>query len=487
MTEGPTRFGRYTLLEPLGRGGMAQVWRARVEGGSGFARDVVIKRMLASGQHADGDLVAMFAREAKVLSLLRHANIIQVLDYGDVEGEPFLAMEYVEGLDLSRLLSRSVQRGERLSPGIAAYVAREMARALKHVHEAVGEDGELLGLVHRDVSPSNVLVSLDGSVKLLDFGIAKSRADRLLTGMGAFRGKLGYSAPEVVEGSPHEPRSDLFALGVVLHEMLTGRRLFDAPTDVETYALIRAAAVAPPSELVPGMPASLDAICLTALSRLPGDRYDSAQTLLSALDPIVHELQTGPEQLAAVVAAHIKPDERARRASSGAFAAVSAPKPPARRRRPRTLIAAIGLAAAIGIGGGLWFEHRRTVARLPVVVGPAVPLPAPAPAQPEPPPPTPAKQPRLHVELRSMPSGATVKSGEGAVLGTTPFIASWLSGEQPAELVLERHGYARATVELPEAGEVVEAVTLKRGTAPPKKTRGAKVDLKKGGTVDPFK
>ncbi|MBL8949903.1 MAG: serine/threonine protein kinase [Myxococcaceae bacterium] len=433
MTAGPTRFGRYVLIEPLGRGGMAEVWRARVEGGAGFARDVVIKRMLAAGEHADADLVAMFAREAKVLSLLRHANIIQVLDYGDVDGEPFLAMEYVEGLDLSRLLARARKRDETLAPGIAAYVVREMARALKHVHEAVGEDGQPLGLVHRDVSPSNVLASLDGSVKLLDFGIAKSRADRLLTGMGAFRGKLGYSAPEVVEGQPHEPRSDLFALGVVLHEMLTGRRLFDAPSDAETYALVRAASVVAPSEVVPGVPPSLDAVCLTALSRLPGDRYESAQAFLSAIDPVVHELQTGPEQLAALVASYVEPDERARRNSSGSFPAVPMSSVPPRRLAVGLI--AGGVAVALLAGVATFFVLSRRPEPVPVVVVPPVAVPPP-----------------VAVDETPAPVRAHVADSGGHDVETSQ------AGQPPP----------------------------KRAAAS-KKARGAKVDLKKGGTVDPFR
>jgi eukaryotic-like serine/threonine-protein kinase len=380
MTPSPTRFGRYQLIEPLGKGGMAQVWRARLEGSEGFSRDLVIKRIL-DDRRRDPLFASMFAREAKVLAMLRHANIIQVFDFGDVDGEPYLAMEYVDGVDVRRLLGDLAQRGERVPPGICAFIAREVLRALKHMHDAVDEAGKPLGLVHRDISPSNVLLGLDGSVKLLDFGIAKAAHDRSLTETGGFRGKIPYSAPEVVDGQAHEARSDLFALGVVLHELLTARKLFDAPSDIQTLGLVRAAAVRAPSELAPGVPATLDAICLKAVARLPGDRFESAQAMLSAIDPVVHELQTGPEQLAALVT-----KAAAARPASSHSVPVKLPKQPAARGASRMLgvgIAALVLSMSVGAGILALRKQPEPVAAEPPASVP--PAPGPAPAEPPPP------------------------------------------------------------------------------------------------------
>jgi serine/threonine-protein kinase len=481
-----TPFGRYQLVEPLGEGGMAQVWRARLEASDGFARDLVIKRIL-DDRRRDPTFASMFAREARLLAMLRHSNIIQVFDYGDVDGEPYLAMEFVEGVDVRRLVAWSRKQGERLAPGVCAFIAREVARALKHMHDAVDEAGRPMGLVHRDISPSNVLVGVDGSVKVLDFGVAKAAHDRSLTATGGFRGKVSYAAPEVLEGQAHEARSDLFALGVVMHEMLVGRRLFDAPSDLQTLGLVRAAAVRAPSELAPGVPASLDAICLRALARLPGDRFESAQALLTAIDPIVHELQTGPEQLAALVA-------KVRSSPATPGSAVKLPPaqatPKAGSRRGLVAAGALAVVAVLGIGG------FKLVNREPVPTPAAIAAPVAAPAPAPPPSPAPAPPPEAvaappaavalqHLELKSNPPGATVKTRAGRVLGETPFKAEWPVGERPTALLLERPGFLPATVQLSDKTDAVEVVTLKRRAH--RKPGGANVpNLEDGNVVDPF-
>ncbi len=293
----PLSFGRFVLLELLGRGGMAEVWKAKLEGAGGFSRTVVVKRILPQFA-ADPQFATMFQREARLSSQLSHANIVQVFEFGEHAGEAFLAMEYLEGRDLTRTLSAAIEAKVAPPIGLAVFVVREIARALAYAHALKNELGEPLGLIHRDISPSNVLLGFDGSVKLLDFGIAKALTETAeRTATGTFKGKVGYAAPELADGHEIDSRADLFALGVVLHETLVAKRLFKGSSDIQTLGLVRQAKVAPPSHGNPAVPAELDRICLKALARLPDDRYADAAALADDLDPLVHQFQFGPTQL----------------------------------------------------------------------------------------------------------------------------------------------------------------------------------------------
>ncbi len=288
------RFGRYELLDRLGRGGMADVWRARVAGPQGFARTLVIKRILP---HLISDSRAreLFEREARVASRLSHANIVPVYEFGEIDGEYYLAMEYVDGCDLSAII-----RAGGASPHLAAAVVRDVCRALSYAHALRGDDGVPLRILHRDVSPSNVMIGYDGSVRLLDFGIAKAFSDPRdkRTMKGTIRGKFGYIAPEVFEGHEPDARADIFSLGVVLHETVSGKRLFRGASDLETVALVKRAVVPLPSSLHPGATPALDEITMCALERDREQRFHSAAAMADALDPVVHELRFGPKQLA---------------------------------------------------------------------------------------------------------------------------------------------------------------------------------------------
>jgi len=286
MTTG-MQFGRYTLRERLGTGGMASVWKAVDESG----RPLVVKRILPS-LAADAEFVAMFDYEARLSARMNHCNIVRVLDHGDYEGERYLAMEELDGRDLSTVMMAAVGSGGSPSPALGAYVAREAARALAYVHALTGDDGKPLDLVHRDVSLSNVMLGFDGSVKLLDFGVAKALGEQRTqrTQAGVLKGKWSYLAPEQIEGGEVDQRADLFALGIVLWEMLTGKRLFKAATGLETLEKVRAARVLPPSTLNAQVPPALDAIVLKALAKAPGDRWRSAAELAAALDKVVTTL-----------------------------------------------------------------------------------------------------------------------------------------------------------------------------------------------------
>jgi serine/threonine-protein kinase len=293
---------RYELVEQIGRGGMGSIWRAKAHGFGGFERTCVIKRVLRGKGPTEDERVAMFVREARLCALLSHRNIVQVFDFGVADGEYYLAMEYVHGrnlLDLCRALA-----GQLPPVGAIAYVVREVASALAYAHELTDEQGRPLGLVHRDVTPSNVLVGSDGSVKLLDFGVAKAVAhDTGLTRLGQIKGKLPYMSPEQVSGGNLDGRSDVFAAGVLLHELLCARRLFRGQDNDETLQRLLGMQIPPPSEVHPDVPPGLDAICLRALSRDRESRFCSAAAMAEALDPIVRALGWDAGRLAAWVRA----------------------------------------------------------------------------------------------------------------------------------------------------------------------------------------
>ena len=245
------RFGRYTLVRPIGRGGMAEIWKARIHGPRNFQRQVVVKRILPH-LCLDPELVDMFTAEAMLSGQLNHANIVQVFEFAEEEGELYLAMEYVQGVNLAELLKRL--DGVPIPVGMAAYLVRELALALGYAHALTDEEGRPLSIIHRDVSPSNVMVGYDGSVKLVDFGVAQARVPcgatqpdgvaRNGSPNGRIEGKTAYMSPEAVEGQVElDGRTDIFGAGVLLHELLTARRLFRAHDDGHTMALVRACKV----------------------------------------------------------------------------------------------------------------------------------------------------------------------------------------------------------------------------------------------------
>ena len=295
-------LGRYVLKYPIGRGGMAEVWRASLKGVRDFNRAVVLKRLLPEVA-ADPEIVAMFTTEALLSARLSHHNIVQVIEFGEADGEPFIAMEYVEGLNLGLVLKQLRPLGE-IPIGLAVYVAREVCSALAYAHALKDEEGHPLRLVHRDISPSNIMVTVDGSVKILDFGIAKAlNAATEETRSGVLKGKLGYLPPEVLEGSVADATADLFATGVVLHEMLAGRRLWKGRDDLHTMSLVRQGAVPVPSTVRAGVPPALDEICRRALAA-PRERYASADDMASDLSSLLHALDWDNRVLAAYLREH---------------------------------------------------------------------------------------------------------------------------------------------------------------------------------------
>ncbi len=297
LTE-PIQFGKYSLFELIGRGGMAEVYKGRIQGPAGFERTFVVKRILP---HLSGDttFIKMFVEEAKLSARLAHPNIVHIFELGAVDGEYFISMEYIRGHDLSETMRAIWKMMGPPRPELVAYIGREACRGLSYAHGLTDENGRLLGMVHRDISPSNVMLSYEGAVKLLDFGIAKALGDAPeITKAGTMKGKYAYMAPEQTEGDHVDNRSDIFACGIVLHEVLTGRRLFKGANDVQTIERVRRCEVPPPSLQNPAVPPELDAIILKALQRDPANRWADAADMANALDDIVHVSRFQPDHLA---------------------------------------------------------------------------------------------------------------------------------------------------------------------------------------------
>ncbi len=290
-------FGKYFLVDRIAVGGMAEVFRARTYGESGFEKDLVIKRILPHLTE-NADFVQMFVEEAKLTVQLQHPNIIQVYDFGKIRNHYYLAMEGIYGSDLKTLQAKLEGTEQPLPLKFAAYVIHEVATGLYHAHGKADETGTPLGIVHRDVSPSNVLISYDGQVKLVDFGIAKASKSAFTdTEEGVLKGKFEYMSPEQARGeaSAVDPRSDVFCAGICLWEMVTGRKLFKADTDIGTLNRIRNGDVPPVHEANKEIPPELGRIIHKALALAPEDRYADAEALRRDLEEFlkpatIHEL-----------------------------------------------------------------------------------------------------------------------------------------------------------------------------------------------------
>src|SRR5215510_13199092 len=283
--------GRYELLEVAGRGGMADVWRGRVRGDSGFVRDVAIKQM-HQNLVIQPQYVAMFVEEARVGSLLQSPNISEVHDFVHDRGNYYMVLEWIDGVDLGSWIKWHVAQGVQTRWELVAAVAVGVLRGLAAAHERVGPDGSSLPIVHRDVSPHNVLLTTRGMVKVIDFGLAFA-PDRLqeTTEPGIVKGKMSYLAPEIVTGGRPTPASDQFACGSVLWEALVGRKLFDGETDYEAYCRLRDCQVLPLRPLRPDVPPAFVQIIHRALSAEVGDRFPSTREMARQIGTALKKVQ----------------------------------------------------------------------------------------------------------------------------------------------------------------------------------------------------
>jgi serine/threonine protein kinase len=364
----PQQFGDYHLLEKIATGGMAEVWRARSYGMAGFEKILVIKKVLDS-LAKDDEFIRLFIDEARIAVQLLHVNIVQVFDLNQVDGTYFMAMEYVHGLDLARLVSKAKHQGA-FPISLALFVVGEVLKALQFAHERKSEDGEPLRIVHCDISPQNVLVSFAGEVKITDFGI--SRVAFQATGVhDVVRGKYAYMSPEQVGGGDLDGRSDIFSLGIVLYELLTGRRLFKARSREETLERVQRAEVPSPRSYRPEVSRELESILLKALGARPSQRYQTAGEMLDEIGILmVREGHRGSNHLLAAYiqsvmdqAGHkghgMQARQESRTPTSVVVLSVEAIPPPKSMGTPNQSLSAlvqnwIGLVAQAG--GEIW-EH----------------------------------------------------------------------------------------------------------------------------------
>ena len=405
------QFGRYELLKRLAGGGMGEVYLARQRGPAGFEKLLVIKTLLPH-LCEDEEFIAMFKDEARLCAHLVHPNICQVFEFDEIGGTWFLTMEYLRGEDLRRMERACEQRGRPLPVPLICRIVADAAAGLAFAHSLRDPSGRPYGIVHRDISPQNILVTLDGGVKIIDFGIAKAVGRSQHTRTGALKGKCGYMSPEQADGASVDARADIFALGVVLHELLTGRRLFKAADDVQTLARVRDCRVPPPSQLEPELPAGLDPIVLKALAKDPADRYAGAQELRLALEDWIIEGRRSASQahlsefLKVIYADRL---EREARESTGEFSTPATGRTPGRISLPgagslartgsasrpasrRAATVAVAIAAAVAAVAGVIFVSAR---------------------EPVPPP------PQALITVHSDPEGAAV-TVDGKPAGRTP-------------------------------------------------------------------
>jgi len=282
----PLMLGPYELLQRIATGGMAEVYLARRAGPHGFQKVVAVKRILPQLAQ-DADFFAMFVDEARVCARLAHPNIVQVFDFGEHDGELYMAMEFVDGTTAARLVRAAAGRGEEVPLEAALYIALGVLRGLDYAHNARDDDGKPLDLVHRDVSPGNVLIDRSGAVKLTDFGIARAAEIERRTDAGQLKGKLGYMSPEQVVGRELDARSDLFTVGIALAELVMLRPLFSGPSEIDVLMRIRDADLGVLDRAGSRVPEDVRAVLFRALARDRALRYPSAAAFAEALEEIL--------------------------------------------------------------------------------------------------------------------------------------------------------------------------------------------------------
>ena len=279
----PKAVGRYQILDRLAVGGMAELFKATLTGDHGFEKLVAIKKILPH-LATDQSFVEMFIDEARITAQLDHRHIVQVFELGTDADTPYIAMQYVDGLDVLALLRECARAQIRLPPDLAALIARDVLDALDYAHNALDNSGRPLGIIHRDISPGNVLLSWRGDVKLTDFGIARAAERRHKTEAGTLKGKYGYMSPEQVSGSEIDARSDLFSIGILLAEMVMARRLFTSTNDLDILLMVRDARLDRLHKYASEFPVELRVLTTRALQRRPEDRWQSAAQFRDALD-----------------------------------------------------------------------------------------------------------------------------------------------------------------------------------------------------------
>jgi serine/threonine-protein kinase len=476
------RIGRYRVVGRLATGGMAEILIGALDGAEGFSKAVVIKRVLSRWARRR-DFRTMFVDEARIVSGIRHPNVVSVLELGDDGDALYLVMEYLEGEPLHVVVRRFAECGLRVAPAIAAHVVAEACAGLHAAHEHTDADGSPRGVVHRDVSPHNVFVSYDGTIRVIDFGVAKAENRETKTETGTIKGKFGYMAPEQVGGESVDRRTDLFALGVILWELLTGKRLFQRSNHLETVKATCFEPIASPREIDPSIPPALDRVAMRALERDREERFQNAaemrRELVAAIRAIAPDAVPG-DDLAELMRATFQERIEEKRDMLRAIAAggvANVPKAdvlddedggsiersaitartiseagPARRPWLAIGIAAVILLAIAGgsIGAFVAFDTREPVTPAAPPVDEwtertdtveAAPVPEPR-----------AEAATITVRVETTPPGATVRI-DGEPRGPTPIALDVPAGDTELAIRIEKDGYR------PEDVRVVGAIS----------------------------
>ncbi len=286
------QLGKYQLLQKIAVGGMAELYRAKVTRDHGFEKRVAIKKILPHLSD-EGNLVKAFIDEAKLAALLQHENIIQIYDFGSIDGEYFIAMEYLFGKDLRKLINKIKKAGSPLDMESTLYIVSRICAGLDYSHKLKDLQGKPLNIIHRDINPQNIFLTYEGQVKIIDFGIAKAASHNSTTHEGLIKGKVAYMSPEQALGHVIDHRSDIFSTGIILYELLAGRRMFEGET-MHIYSQVREARYEPLNKLQPDLPEKLYAVVERALAKEPDDRYQTCGEMLADLEEIIFELSVRP-------------------------------------------------------------------------------------------------------------------------------------------------------------------------------------------------
>ena len=449
-------YGRYRVVGPLSKGGMAEVWLALQLGVQGFSRVVALKRVLASHQE-DAAFLEMFLDEARLAARLDHPHIVRIYELGQEGDSYFLAMEYLPGEDLRQLHDLIATANLRVAPELAAHLVERAADALHFAHELTDENGSPLNLVHRDVSPSNVIVTYDGQVKVVDFGIAKAKGNAFQTGANVMKGKLGYLAPEQFTGAPVDRRTDVFGLGILLWELLTNTRLFVRDSAAATMAAASVGEVPPIKTFREDISPQLEGIVQHALEHEPSRRFQTAGEMRDALEhylrteglpPTTRDVAEWIQNLGGTRRAELKlAIARGTNVSSSyqeltrlPWDATPAPMLSSSARRTNRPVWQVVLFGVWGIGAlvlaALFTMHTRQAPPEPVPLASAQFV---------------SEPPGAFIFLRGEPSGRV-----------TPATLSGLDPSSPLQFRLEKPGYATLTgqLELKEGALVTHTVNL---------------------------
>lgn len=321
----PTRFGKYLLLEKLATGGMAQLYRAKIIGVEGFEKFIAIKQILPHLAYEE-ELITSFIDEAKLAALLNHQNIVQIYDFGSMENSYFITMEYLFGKDLRAVNAKAREKGSPVSLENALYLVSKVCAGLDYAHKLKDFQGKPLNIIHRDISPQNIFLTYEGDVKIVDFGIAKAASQSTITQVGMIKGKVAYMSPEQAAGKVIDHRSDIFATGILLYELVAGRRMFQGDDTLQILSKVREAEFTPLGTLKGGLPEKLYDIVAKALAKDPKERYQTCADMQADIEECIFRLNLRPsgrsmaEYLKLLFAEEIEAEGRRMAETAGAAA-----------------------------------------------------------------------------------------------------------------------------------------------------------------------